>query len=124
MKKNIFLPFFLLLMSSCSTIYRTAHTEPVSTTITSGVVADLKVSNTKISYTYTPSSAVRKGGYKNIKSTAIAEALRLNGGGDVLVETQAEIIETKGWFGRSIKRITVTGYPATYENFRQKKYEE
>ena len=48
----------------------------------------------------------------------LPEALKANGGGDVLIETQEAIVKRSGLFLRKIKSVTVTGYPATYKNFR------
>lgn len=100
-----------LALCSCSSLTKTAHYEDVNTALASRSTADLKVSPTKITYTMKPSKAIQKGGLKNVKNAAVAEALAKNGG-DVLVAPQFEYNTRMG----KIKYITVTGYPATYTN--------
>lgn len=119
MKKLILALFVAMLtMTSCSTVYKTASTRNVTAPLAAAVISDLNVSNQKISYTLVPTKKVRKGGLKNCINTAISEALANNGGGDVLIETQEAIVQRCGLFGRKIKSVTVTGYPARYKNFR------
>lgn len=81
-------------------------------------LADLDVSSEKISYTLVPTRKVRKGGLQNCINTAIKEALKANGNGDVLIETQQAVVQRAGLFACKIKSVTVTGYPAKYKNFR------
>lgn len=107
-----------LTMSSCSTAYRTASQRDVTAPVAAAAIADFEVSPTKITYTLVPSRKVRAGGLQNCINTAISEALKKNGGGDVLIETQQAIVQRTGLFSRKIKSVTVTGYPATYKNFR------
>lgn len=109
----------LLAMSSCSSVRHTAAIVPVTTTVESPTKADLVVSSQKISYTFRPSSAVRRTGEKGVISTAVAEALKANGNADVLVAFQYEIKKSRNIFGhQSIKYVTVEGYPATYANMQ------
>lgn len=113
--------FFVLMvsafaMTSCSTVKKTATTHNVKPAIAAAVLSDLEVSNQKITYTYTPTADIRRGGLNNCINAAISEALAANGG-DVLIETQTATIE-RSFFGRTIKSVTVTGYPAKYKNFR------
>ncbi len=84
------------------------------------VIADLKVSPTKIKYFMIPTASVANGGYNNILNSAIREALAANGDADVLVglETQVKYSESG-----AVESITVTGYPAKYVNFRSPKDE-
>ena len=81
----------------------------------SAVFADLKVSPTKISFFYIPSQTVASAGPENVINSAIREALIANGNADVLVGLEHQI---KYSSNGSIESITVTGYPATYTNFR------
>lgn len=99
-------------MSSCSSVKHTSTAIPVGTTVSSSASADLIVSPTKISYTYKPSKAVKRSGESGVIQTAVSEALKANGNADVLVAPQYEITKKR----RTIKLITVTGYPATYKN--------
>ena len=107
-----------LTMSSCSVVTKTATTRDVTAPLAAAVISDLEVSNQKITYTFVPTNSVRKGGLKNCINTAISEALTNNGGGDVLIETQEAVIEKYGLFGKKIRSVTVSGYPAKYKNFR------
>lgn len=107
----------MLGLASCSTVRHTSTTAPVQTEVLSNSTADLKVSQKKISFTYKPSKAVKRGGEKNVINTAVSEALKANGQADVLVAMQYEIKTTRGFFGqKSIKYVIVEGYPATYVN--------
>lgn len=65
--KKVFLVLGLLMtlsLGSCSSIKHTATTLPVETNVVSTATADLAVSPTKITYTYRPTSAVRRTGEK------------------------------------------------------------
>ena len=118
MKKFFLFVSLALAISSCTTSYKTASVNAISGQVVSVATADLQVSDKKITYTYNTTGAVRRGGLANIKATAISEALKVNGGGDILLECQEAIIKKKGLFGTKIESITVTGYPAVYTNFK------
>lgn len=79
------------------------------------VQVDLKVSAKKISYFMLVSESVRNGGLDNVIATAVKEALEANGDGDVIVGLQTQ---TKYNEKGEIESINITGFPATYENFR------
>lgn len=108
-----------LCMTSCTTITKTATSMDVESALNSNSEADLDVQNSRISFTYFPTASIRRGGTLNVKAAAVAEALKANGNGDVLVEPQFEIRVSKNLFGiKKIKSVIVTGYPAKYKNFR------
>lgn len=107
-----------LCLSSCTTITKTASSIEVESCLKSETNTDMEVENSRISYTYYPKKSVRRAGLKNVKATAVAEALKANGNGDVLVEPQFETRIRRGLLGTKIKSVTVTGYPAKYKNFR------
>lgn len=112
----------VLSTTSCSTISRTASAIPVETEVRSKSNADLMVSQKKISFTYKPTKAVRRGGDKNVIRTAVAEALKANGNADVIVGMQYEMKKTRNFFGHSsVKYVTVEGYPASYVNIKPAK---
>lgn len=112
----------LLALSSCTTMKKTATSIDVANSISTNTTADLDVSDKRISYTLRPTKQERKGGTDNIRNTAVAAALKSNGGGDVLVAPEFETKISRNLFGtRKIKEITVTGYPAKYKNFQSKK---
>lgn len=118
MKKVFLFSALVLAVSSCTTSYKTASVNRITSQVVAVATADLEVSNKKITYTYNTTAAVRRGGLTNIKATAIAEALKVNGGGDVLLESQEAIIKKRGLFRTKIESITVTGYPAVYTNIK------
>ena len=109
-------------LTSCKIADLTASYQDPKSTINTATVADLDVSNERISFTFAPSNQVRRGGSQNVIKAAIREALRVNGGGDVLVDleyitvSQAPLLNYM--FGLSpIREVTVSGYPAKYKNF-------
>lgn len=123
LKKNVMAKkFFIFIsvmavlgMSSCTTTLNSSKTKDFSSSAITATFADLVVSPQKITYTYRPTDDVCRGGQTNVVNTAIRKALEVNGGGDVLVELQTTIKKS----GRkSISEVTVSGYPATYRNFR------
>ena len=106
-----------LFMSSCSTITKTATTAMVeSTVVTYPEVADLEIQQ-KASQTMTwnfrpfhlgePSKQVAQG-------NLVAQLLKANNA-DVLLEPQFVFERTS--YGERV--LTVTGFPATYKNFRK-----
>ena len=124
MKKNLCL--LLIFVGVCATSCKTftitdvsATCQQPSTYINTATVADLEVSNERISFTFQPSIEVRNGGDLNAIKTAIREALRLNGGGDILVNLEyITVCKKSGWGRSTIHEVTVSGYPAKYKNFR------
>ena len=108
----------VVLLSSCITTTKTARTASTSATIKNATVADLRVTDHRVTYTMSPSKAIQRGGLSNVKQAAIQEALTLNGNADVLVEPEFVIEQERSLFGSRINSITVTGRPAYYENFR------
>ena len=56
-----------------------------------------------------------------ILNNAVYEALKENGNADVLVNFQYQATVTKKlWFNRKVQKVVITGYPATYKNFKNK----
>lgn len=118
MKKLFFAAIVAVMsLSSCSTISHTASTEGVNTGILNRTSANLTVSDQRINYTFTPSTAYQRAGMKSLKAAAIKKALEANGNADVLVCPEFEIKKTRGFFSTKVKYITVSGHPATYTNF-------
>lgn len=81
------------------------------------VQVDLKVSPTKVNYFMLVSETVRNGGYDNVVSTAVREALAANGDADVMVGLQTQI---KYNDNGEIESIEITGFPAKYVNWRNR----
>ena len=120
MKKLLFLSLIAVavLTTSCKTTRFSATYQDPATIINTVTVADLEVSEKRITFTCKPSMQIRRGGTQNVIKTAVREALRANGGGDVLVGLEYITVSKFSLFGLSpIREITVSGYPATYKNF-------
>ena len=117
MKKLLLLAVAAITLASCSTVKNssTYRTFSVNTPYAVPVVADLDISATKITYAYVPPKTVRNGGEDNVLNTAVREALSTNGNADVLVGLETQI---KYNSSKKILSVVITGYPATYKNFR------
>ena len=110
----------VLLLSSCVTTVKTARTAATSSDIKSVTVADLKVTDHRISYTMTPSKELQRAGLANVKQAALQEALTKNGNADVMLEPEYVVsMKNKFILGKEVTSVTVTGRPAYYENFRK-----
>lgn len=122
MKKLIVMASVVMMaMASCTTVKKTSTTIDVNNALNSNSTVDLEVSGKRISYTYITEKKIRRGGLKNIYATAVKEALKENGNADVLVAPEYETRIRKGMFGTKVKAVIVSGYPATYQNFRVNK---
>ena len=121
MKKTLFflLMAFGLTITSCTSIRQTSTTNQPDNQIITKVAADLDVSSNRISFYYEPSKREWKCGLNNVINIAVAKALQSYGSGDVLVGLEYRVRSKRTLFGAlKIEDITVTGYPATYKNFR------
>ncbi|MDE6513483.1 MAG: hypothetical protein K2L05_04800 [Muribaculaceae bacterium] len=102
-------------LSSCSTLSHEASTANVDARIISTTVGEMNVSKQKASATvnwnWSPFSAIKP---SEIKQQADAILMRQNNA-DVIVEPVYEI-QRRGLFRGGT--VTVTGYPATFTNFR------
>ena len=122
MKKLIVMASVVMMaMASCTTVKKTSTTIDVNNALNSNSTVDLEVSGKRISYTYITEKKIRRSGLKNIYATAVKEALKENGNADVLVAPEYETRIRKGMFGTKVKAVIVSGYPATYQNFRVNK---
>ena len=110
---------FVVGLSACKSARSTATYQDPINTLRTVTVADLEVAETRISYTYRPSYAVRLGGSQNVIKTAVQEALKAYGSGDILIGLEYTTISrwTLFPFLSPIREITVTGRPAKYTNF-------
>lgn len=117
--KNYLLPFvcIALLFTSCVPVKTiTSKSTDIQSygVIQKPTIVDLDVKETKVTGTASaPGQTVEM-----IKSQAIADALK-KVNADVLVEPVFEIITSSGQ-----TTVTVTGFPATYKNFRPMKEED
>ena len=110
-----------LALTSCSTTSSTATVMDVPTEMRSLNEADLQVADNNITYTYVPTKDVQRGGLGNVRRTAVAEALKANGGGDVLVHPNFQITQRRGLFSKKVTKVVVSGHVGTYKNFRPAK---
>lgn len=122
MKKKIYYLFAAVILAAVAT--SCCHTKTYSTVKTtspetSQVVADLEISHSKITETVSYEFKVRdKVNHDDLKDNAVFEALAKSRA-DILVAPQFKI-SRRYCGGSSVDyTITVTGYPATYSNFRQ-----
>lgn len=115
MKKYFIILAAALFSASCSTVLSTSTHENADAFFRPTIsVADVRVSDTKISYTYIPTRQVRKGGVTNVIDEAVRQALRSSGNYDVLVAKET-CVTVKG---TKIRSVVVTGYPGYYTNWR------
>lgn len=105
----------LLTLSSCSTISNTCESTYVDTKVVSVTVADMKVQPQRVEHTHSWKwSPFKIRSISKETENATGELLKKQNA-DVLVEPQYTVTK-RGWFrGGS---VTVSGYPATYYNFR------
>lgn len=122
-KYYLFLFLFVVGVTSCKSIRTTATYQDPTNILRTATVADLDVSDTRITYTYKPTMAVRWGGNKNVIKSAVLEALKAHGSGDILIGLEYTTVSR--WtiipFLSPIREITVTGRPAKYINFHSLK---
>lgn len=105
------------MMTSCSTVQKTAKTQNVPITIQTSTAADLDIAPERVSYTLVPDRALRKGGgQKNVMDAAVQELLQQNGNADVLIDPMY-VVKRSGLMHK-IRAVTVSGRPAKYKNFR------
>ena len=121
MKKSYLFLFLVLILgiTSCKSSRSTATYQDPINTLRTVTIADLEVAEARISYTYKPTYAVRLGGSQNVIKTAVQEALKAHGSGDILIGLEYTTISrwTIFSFLSPIREITVTGRPAKYVNF-------
>lgn len=121
MKKLSFILMMVLglTITSCTTYRQTSTTAEPSNQIITKVAADLEVSPSRITFNYEPSKREWKAGLNNVINIAVAKALQYNGSGDVLIGMEYRVKTRRTLFGAlKIDEITVTGFPASYKNFR------
>lgn len=107
----------IIALTSCSTVYKTASSTDVETSVTTyPEVADLdvqtKISETK-SWNFVPFH-IGEPKLSTVKGNLIAEVLKAHNA-DILLEPQFSFQKTP----YKERILTVTGYPATYKNFRK-----
>ncbi len=121
MKRLMILAAALLLFASCSLHRANVAVTPVySPSVETTTMASLDVSAKKINYVYYPEIKDSKSlSQDQLIKNAVYAALQSNGGGDELVGLSYYITVRRGFFGKKVRSIAVSGYPATYTNFRE-----
>jgi hypothetical protein len=114
MKKILSLCAFAVVITSCSNLKSTTNTSKTLSIYGSGVIqkpviVDLDVKQAKVNSTVTGKEGSN---IEALKAQAVSVAVK-NAQADVLVEPVYTIVSSKGSF-----TVTVTGFPATYKNFR------
>lgn len=83
-------------------------------------MATIKVYPQKVTYDYYPDKKTAKSLELNqLIKNAIYTALQENGNADELVQVSYSITTKRGFFRNIVRRITVSGYPAYYMDFRE-----
>ncbi|MCQ2317133.1 MAG: hypothetical protein MJZ85_10740 [Bacteroidales bacterium] len=114
MKKLLLLSTMVLLMASCTTVKKTAKTTPIEPSVTQyPTVADLDVKDRVEKTTSWVFNPINHISLDQRKKNLIADVL-LENNADVLVEARY-VHKVDGLFNHT---LTVSGYTATYKNFR------
>ena len=126
MKKLVILAVVALLLASCSLHRANIGMTPVySPTVETTTMASLDVSGKKITHVYYPERQDAKSlSQEQLVKNAVYDALRANGGGDELVGLNYYITVRRGLFIKKVKSVSVSGYPATYTDFREPTQED
>ncbi len=121
MRKIVFALSAALALASCTTTQtmKTATTLKTAAEARTITIADLDVAPERVTYTYTPSDDVQRGGEDNVRRAAEAAVLAQHGNADVLLDAQYVVKKEGGFLKRpKVTSITVSGHPAHYRNFR------
>lgn len=119
MKKIFIIVATAFLLSSCANNLHkyTSTTLETRSQLITATTADLEVSPVRITYSMTPSTAIKNGGEKNVINAAVHEALLKYDNSDVLLDLEYVLEYSDG----KVERITVSGHPAKYHNYRSVK---
>ncbi|RZJ73116.1 MAG: hypothetical protein EOO45_10500 [Flavobacterium sp.] len=109
-----------LTLASCSSLKSTTNTSKTLNIYGSGVIqkpviVELDVKQTKVTAT---STGKLGSNIETLKAEAVSVAVK-NAGADVLVEPTYTVVTNRG-----TSTVTVSGFPATYKNFRDIKPED
>ncbi|RYY44249.1 MAG: hypothetical protein EOO06_18460 [Chitinophagaceae bacterium] len=123
MKQTLSISLLIIIslsIASCSSMKSTSNTSKTLNIYGSGVIqkpviVELDVRQTKVTASYTGKVG---SSLDALKAQAVSIAVK-NAGADVLVEPTYSIVTNK-----AISTVTVTGFPATYKNFRDIKPED
>ncbi len=118
--KRIFSGLLLIITLACCSKKLTTNTAKTLNVYGAGVIqkpviVELDVKQTKVTATV---NGKLGSNIETLKSEAVSAAVK-NAGADVLVEPTYTIVS-----GRGTSTVTVTGFPATYKNFRDIRIED
>ncbi|MDB5203012.1 MAG: hypothetical protein JWQ27_2421 [Ferruginibacter sp.] len=118
--QNAFILLISITIVSCSSMKSTTNTAKTLSIYGSGVIqkpviVELDVKQTKVTATVTGKEGSN---IETLKAEAVSVAVK-NVSADVLVEPTYTIVSTRG-----SSTVTVTGFPATYKNFRDIRVED
>lgn len=120
--KNLFaIGALAILLSSCATHKALVNTTSVKhPVIESTTMATVDVDQKRISYTYVPTKPDAKAlSEAQLIQNAMYMALSTNGNADVLVKVNSFVTYKIGLFGKRVKSVSISGYPAHYTDFRE-----
>lgn len=119
MKKYLVILAAAAMMASCSITKHSVNVLDVTNPIVTTTVASLEVEKTPITYVYTPSKRECKAlSFRELLNNAQYLALKEHKRGDLLVQVSYSIKAKRVAGILFVKEITISGYPATYKDFR------
>lgn len=120
MKKFFVLFSAVMVLASCSVNRAAVSTTSVQTPVVSTTIVSLEVAKKPITYTYHPNRQERRLSVSQLVNNATYEALQKQSNADELVKVSYYVNGKTGLLGIvKVRSVTITGYPATYKNFRE-----
>lgn len=109
-----------MLFASCTVNRSSVQTTMVQPEIETKTKATLVVSPKRVSYTYVPTKTNSKNlSIDQLVQNATYMALQANGNADVMVKVNYNVVMKWSLFGKRVKSISLSGYPAHYRDFRE-----
>ncbi len=109
-----------MLFASCAVNRAGVQTTTVQPEIEAKTKATLVVSPKRVSYTYVPTKTNAKTlTIDQLVQNATYMALQANGNADVMVKVNYNVVMKWSFFGKRVKSISISGYPAHYRDFRE-----
>ena len=113
------------MLCSCNVMRTNVKFADVNAPVLSTTVASLEVESEPITFVYEPTKVERKHlSTADLIKNAQFLALQQHGSGDVMVQVSYKLEIKKFFFFVRVKKVTITGYPATYKNFRNPNEED
>ncbi len=120
MKKLLMFVAATMLFASCTVNRSSVQTTMVQPEIETKTKATLVVSPKRVSYTYVPTKTNSKNlSIDQLVQNATYMALQANGNADVMVKVNYNVVMKWSLFGKRVKSISLSGYPAHYRDFRE-----